>query len=147
MSCQLRHSSSQLAMISSQSPHPLSVSVVFFQRLALILLSAISANGATKLVDAAGVNPSDRHFCQYKLTHPHIKRTSHCDRRYKDHSCHFAMTKLCPEFSGSLSPSAFRCLPLGPTQYAQEARFNSSPLPFSQSTLFQAAERYQKGVC
>lgn len=49
---------------------------------------------------------ADRHFCQYtkkeggRQQGGGVSLSRRC--RYKDHSCHFAMTKLCPEFSVSL---------------------------------------------
>lgn len=49
---------------------------------------------------------ADRHFCQYTKKERRrrqgggVSLSRRC--RYKDHSCHFAMTKLCPEFSVSL---------------------------------------------
>lgn len=49
---------------------------------------------------------ADRHFCQYtkkergRRQGGGVSLSRRC--RYKDHSCHFAMTKLCPEFSVSL---------------------------------------------
>lgn len=54
---------------------------------------------------------ADRHFCQYtgkerggRRQGDGVSLSRRC--RYKDHSCHFAMTKLCPEFSVSLVPRA-----------------------------------------
>lgn len=62
---------------------------------------------------------ADRHFCQYtgkerggRRQGGGVSLSRRC--RYKDHSCHFAMTKLCPEFSVSLVLRAnpARALPL-----------------------------------
>lgn len=77
--------SSLLAMISSQSPHPLSSTHPRpLCRLALILLSVISANGATKLLDAGRgkpVRPTLLSIHTHTLSHTYIqiKRSSHCD--------------------------------------------------------------------
>lgn len=90
-------------MISSQSPSS------YPRAESLDDGAAISENGATKLREAE--RPTDTFVNTPGKKEENAGRAvaslslSLCRRcRYKDHSCHFAMTKLCPEFSVSLVP-------------------------------------------
>lgn len=136
-----------LAMIFSQSPSPFT-SLRLFRFLSTVAQSiytytvmhtedtlvslVISANGATKLLDALQQKcfkwkeTTRGVYSRPTLLSIHRGSSDVAGVRYKDHSCHFAMTKLCPEFHLAYSPF-FSLLLLEPTWCAHYMRILCLP--------------------